>query len=123
MVNNFRDEYFYGDTDLQYYNSRREFSHISGRLIDRVITSQHLSSFTSSIVINKSYTSSDHFPIIAEFSLFNSTSTSSMSPKKENTVLNWKKASTCAIASYSRLSNKLCKKTLNKFERGEISCQ
>ena len=121
MVNSFRDEYFYGDTDLQYYNGRREFSHISGRLIDRVITSQHLSSFTSSIVINKSYTSSDHFPIIAEFSLFNSTSTSSMSPKKENTVLNWKKASTCAIASYSRLSNKLCKKTLNKFERGEIS--
>ena len=88
IISNFCNDFSYDQTDLGFYQNEVECSHKSGRLIVRIITSSHLSSFINSISINKYFVASDHFPIIANFSLPNIISQTPC--EKNNISLNWK---------------------------------
>ena len=116
----FLDEYAYTNTDLHCYGGRPEHTHHSGRILDRVVMSEHLSPLVSSIFVNKTFSSSDHYPVIAEISLI-VPECSQVSSSGQRTQLNWKGASAKSIDSYSRLSNKLCKVSLHKFSQGIIN--
>ena len=114
LASSFLRDHFYSNTDLQLYDNQHEYSHKSGRLVDRIVTSQHLTSSVDNVFIDKSYVSSDHFPVTAQLRLIR---IDSPSPKinKNNHALDWRKASQKSLESYSRLSEKLCRKSLKKF--------
>ena len=71
-------------------------------------------------ILNKTTFSSDHFPVVAEIQLSVSPATE---PSANKIKLNWKKASTKALESYSRLCDKKCSKVLKMFNRQEINAQ
>ncbi len=107
----------YTNTDLRFYGDL-ECSHKSGRLIDRFFTSESVSQSTSSVVIEKSFLASDHFPVVAKVSLNAIDDTPTIEERVRR--LNWRGASEKALQSYSRLCDKYCSKSLRKFQNGDI---
>ena len=99
------------------YLSTSDHSHSSGRTLDRIMSTLNVSTNISHIYIDKKFRNSDHYPVVGKWS----TSTINSDTEKEATpVLLWKKASEKALLSYSRLSQKLCSKSLVKFKKSEI---
>ena len=95
-----------------------DFTHEpSGRTIDRIVLTKSVEHILSNCRILHSYVNSDHLPVKAELTLENETY---VAPAK-NKYLCWDKASDKAIRSFSRLSEKMCVKSLSKFKSGEIS--
>ena len=106
----------YNNSDLSYL-STSDHSHSSGRTLDRIMSTLNVSTNISHIYIDKKFRNSDHYPVVGKWS----TSTINSDAEKEATpVLLWKKASEKALLSYSRLSQKLCSKSLVKFKKSEI---
>ena len=116
-VNEFMKSHNYIDTDLMYY-SANEFSHESGRLIDRIITSPDLTDSIENISIDKQYQSSDHYPVMGKLLLPVTPPTTHADTK---TYILWEKASQNALKSYSQLVNKRCTKTLHNFIEQKIN--
>ena len=118
LLSEFIDSYSYEDGDLRFYPSG-EYTHESGRILDRIITSRDI--FVNNVFVDKSYFKSDHFPVIANITLTKVCDINFINLAPQKRRLNWKKASEKAIEAYSRLSNRRCKISFEKFRRGEIN--
>ena len=76
------------------------YTHKSGRLIDRLVTTPNITKLVENVVSLKKYMNSDHFPVIAELKV---TPTKSQDDYPPDQRLCWNKANHKAIQSYMRL--------------------
>ena len=107
----------YTNNDLLHFTSQ-DFSHSSERLIDRIILTSCIESKASNFNIDKTFVNSDHYPVTCHFKIDVPDETE---PVKKEPSLLWHKATDKAVDSYSRLSNKLCTSSLNKFRKNGIN--
>ena len=108
-VQEFLDRKLYVNTDVQFYTGN-QYSHDSGRLLDRIITSNSLASSVKKVKIPKEFQSSDHFVVTGEL-LLTSEPCDSPTFRKSARMLCWKKARAQSLTAYSKLSQKKCLKT------------
>lgn len=107
----------YEHSDLLFYDN--QYSHKSGRLIDRIFSSyQSEQSPVQCVNIRMLHENSDHFPVISNmcFDIYSEQIRDSPTVKS----LNWGKVSPKSVEAYSRLAEKLCKTSLCRFYDGEI---
>ena len=92
--------YAYENTDLLFYPDKT-YSHKSGRLIDRFVSSPNVTKLIKNVKAPTTYVHSYHFAVIAEIMLKreNICNNNSLSEK-----LLWDKASSKALQSYTRLN-------------------
>ena len=88
-----------------------EGTHESGRTLDRILLTRSISHVLSSCHVSTSYVNSDHFPVVAKLNIENDRHVTQPRTK----YLCWDKASDEAVKSYSRLSEKMCRKSLMKY--------
>lgn len=105
------------NTDLKFYSSN-EYSHKSGRSIDRLLIDVNSNAIVENVRISKQHFSSDHFLIISKIHF--STSLDLNEANTEKSRLCWNKASEKAINAYSSLSHRLCTRLLYDFDAGKI---
>ena len=84
--------------------------------MDRILFTKSIHHTLNSCSVLKSYSNSDHFPVIAKVSL---NIEKYLAPLKRK-YLSWEKASEKALFAFSKLSEKLCSKSLSKFKNNEI---
>ena len=70
------------------------------------------------VYVRKNFASSDHFPVVAEFSF--EKHIQEQFAEQHPARLNWKKANERSISAYSRLCQKLCHTTLMKFYQQKL---
>ena len=116
LITQWLRDHSYENIDLNYLPPN-EYSHKSGRLIDRFVSTTHIGNDVENVKILKEHLSSDHFPIVASIRA----NISQTVAHKKNPYINWNKASKKSIESYSRLCNKKCKVSLEKYNNGEIN--
>ena len=114
------NDHNYEDSDLLFYTDL-DATHKSGRIIDRICTSSNLLPNICNIGVRKSFSNSDHFPIISEINLPEKSSVPSV--RNQNIRLNWKNASNKAKEANYKLSNKMCSKDLQEYQSGNINGQ
>ena len=105
------------DLNCDLTNRSVYYTHESGRALDRILFTRSICHILHSCAVLLSYANSDHFPVKAEVTLEND----SYTPPQKRKYLCWDKASDRAIASFSRLSEKMCAKSLSKFKDNEIN--
>ena len=107
----------YTDHDLTYL-SEDDFTHKSGRILDRIVFTGITSNFIENVSINKNFQHSDHFSVAAYLSLETPQRppTSIQKPK-----INWSKATDKALASYNNLAQKTCLASLKHHKKGELT--
>ena len=93
------------------------YTHDSGRTLDRIFLSRSIHHILNNRSVLSSYLNSDHFALKAEISL--EIEDFEEPPKKK--YLCWDKASEKAFDSFSRLSEKVCNKSLSKYKEGVIN--
>ena len=107
----------YRDTDLLWLNEA-DATHKSGRIIDRICTSENLIPFVSEVSALKSHCNSDHFPVVCKMT---QPDPLPPAPKVNQTSrLNWRGASEKSIKAYGNLCNKMCEEDLSRFHTGVI---
>ena len=95
-----------------------EYSHKSGRLIDRLMLHSGCDATLIESVIDKQHFSSDHF-LVKAILHFNVNDIPNELVTHKPRLL-WEKASERAIQAYSSLSNKLCGKLLYEFNNNRL---
>ena len=107
----------YKNSDISRF-SGTTFSHKSGRLIDRIVSTEFVDDGIKQLLVKPEFLNSDHFPIMATLNVLIDNCTEPLPCKR---TVNWAKASQKALESYSRLAEKECHKTLTKFKNNEIN--
>lgn len=107
----------YVSSDLMHLSSA-DYSHESGRLIDRIVSTPRVSEMVLDVSVLIEHHNSDHHPVVGTFKI----PTDALSDTSANpTRLNWKNATEAAIQSYSNLASKLCEPLNNAFENGSLN--
>ena len=107
--------------DLEYelqQKNENEYSHSSGRTIDRILSTKSLGGCLNNIKILRQYLDSDHHPVVSSL---NVTSDDYNENTEAEPYISWKKASDQALFSYSMLCQGKCAASLEKFQKGEIN--
>ena len=117
-VYDFLDSHYYSNCDIGHYTPN-EFSHESGRLLDRIVCSESISNNIVQVEVLKQHLNSDHYPVVGNLRTSKLADVSVQ--QKSELKLSWKHASEAALASYSNLTQKLCSKSLQKYNNKEIS--
>lgn len=97
--------------------SSNDYTHDSGRTLDRIVLTRSIQHIFQSSKVLMSYCNSDHFPVTSTVSL---EVEKLVNPPKKKYIC-WEKASDSALSSFSRLSNKMCQKSLSKYRDDEIN--
>ena len=116
MVIRLLNQRSYDDTDLLYHTSS-DYTHKSGRLLDRIVATSNVTRIIEDVAIRYSFLNSDHFPVTSIINVDFGNVPNVVSSKVS---LNWKTASEKALFSYSCLSQKKCSKSLKKYKSEEI---
>ena len=112
LLDEYLSTYSYSSIDLLHFNNF-EYSHKSGRLIDRIFATQNSNStVVNNVIIQKEHMSSDHFPVVASVNL--RLFKRDLPEPCRDRAINWKRASDKALAAYSQLSGKLCDSSHSK---------
>ena len=98
--------------------SPTEYSHQSGRRLDRIVSTTTISNCIESTYIKLNFYDSDHFPVVTNYLIEDENEDDEEVIKP---ILCWNRASSRALDSYSKLTHKKCIKSLNKFHRNEIN--
>ena len=106
------NQHNYKHTDLDFLSSS-DFTHKSGRLIDRMVTSDNLTQHVQNVRVCYEYMNSDHNALITTITLAQQ---QTHGETHEIKALSWANATPAALLSYSRLCEKLCSKSLREYK-------
>ena len=117
LLNEWLADCGYKNVDLT-HSPENDYTHQSGRRIDRMVTTNNATSAVETISIPKECLKSDHFPVISKLRIAHDTD---KAERHTDFSVCWHKASTEAINSYSCLANRKCTISLKKYNKGYIN--